>query len=123
MNERETSSFTTSKGNILVVKTYLTGRELREIQHPYFRQAENFTAQEVNEKGLSGSRYEASQNTGFKIVVVSINGNKDGDMVDGVKFSVVDFILDLPSTEFNEIVKGTDAIIKDGKNTEEKKTL
>lgn len=116
--ERETKSFTTTGNNTFVVKTYLTGREMREINRVFFKKADDFTADEIATAGVSGSQYEQCQNEGFKNVIVSINGKKNGD--EG--FVVLDFILDLPNKEFQEVVKAVNEITTDARNSEEKKT-
>ena len=120
--ERETKSFTTTGGNEIVAKTYLTGRETREINRAFFKKADDFSATDIAEKGVAGSQYEQCQNEGFKQVIVSINGHKEGDTVDGQVFHVLDFILDLKNSEYKEIVKAVNEITNDARNSEEKKT-
>lgn len=94
---RETKEFTTKGGTVIVHKTYLTGREMNEVQKVLLK---NVT---VDIKGASQSvqGFEASSitelnNKTIEMMVVSVNGISD---------KVIDTILDLPNEEYSEVIE------------------
>lgn len=93
--ERETKKITTPGNHELELKTYVTGRESREIQNVYLdkmnlKQTQN--GQEI--EGLKGSATGEAENKAIEIVAVSLDGENE---------NIVDRILDLPVSEFNFI--------------------
>lgn len=120
--ERETKEVTTPSGHTLVLKTYLTGREKRVLQFPYFKEASDFKPEVLAEKGRAGAIFEETQDLALKTVIVSVDGKKDGDQSDSGPFSVVDWVLNLPSAEFNFVVKAINDVTADRAFEEEKKT-
>lgn len=117
MTPRETRDIVTPAGNKLTVYTYLTGRETRELQTPYLKTAEEYPKATIDDKGLRAAIYEAVQNLTLKMLIVSFNDKTDGQ--DG--FVLNDAILDLPSQEFNFIVRKLNEITAPP-DAEEKKT-
>jgi len=93
--QRETKEFTTSGGNVIVYKTYLTGREATEIEKVYLKDAKvNLIGQDVKIDGVSPTiEYEAREKM-LEMFLVSLNGNTE---------NVKDLVLDLPDVEYQEI--------------------
>ena len=114
---RETKEITTPSGAKIALNTYITGRDRRKLRNIYLRDEKELDATSVKEKGAKGTMFEEAQDLALKTVVVSINGKKEGQ--DG--FSIVDFILDLPSKEFEFVIKAVNDVTSD-KIDEEKKT-
>ena len=123
---RETINFTTPSGqNTIVFNSYLTGREKRIINSIYYKEAGEVNGDELKLKGLKGYIIEQVQNTTFKLLIVSVNGKKDGEVnPDGTKFDVIDYLLDLKSSEFDSVANKINSIIKDADSSEnsQKKT-
>jgi len=84
MSDRPTRELTTSGGHTLVIKTYLTAREMLPISDKPEMPNSEKTAAILNQ------------------AVVSLNGSTD---------TISDRLLDLPLNEYTEIVKEVTAII------------
>ena len=123
---RENITFTTPSGqNTLVLNSYITGREKRAISAVYLKEVGDLTQEEVKAKGHRGAIIEAVQDLTIRSVVVSVNGKKDGDdLGNGIKFDVVNYLLDLRSSEYDAVSKKINEIVKDADASEsgEKKT-
>lgn len=94
---RPTVEFVTSKGTKLVVRSFVTGREFNEIQNTYM---ENAKITVVNgQPQVEGFDPKAEQTATYKLIeklVVSV-----GD----VRENVLEAVLELPSTEYLEVVE------------------
>ena len=106
-SDRETIEYTASNGKILVLKSYITAREKREIDTALVKSFNE------NDKYLAVIE---SQNATLKNVIVSYDGKKDG--VDG--FNIIETLLDLKSSIFNEIKAKIDEVLS---TVDEKKTI
>jgi len=120
---RETKEIVLPNGtDKIILNAYITGRDRRKMTSVFLKEEKDISPECIKQKGLKGTLYEEAQDMAFKIIVVSINGKKDGDdNGDGTKFSVVDFILDLPSKDFEFVVKEVNDVSNDKKFNEEKK--
>jgi hypothetical protein len=104
--ERENKMIKTSGGHEIVLKSYLTGREvnkLKEIVYSkinYQGQGEDIT-QNIN---LPGSMVLEQELAALEVCVVSIDGITDG---------VSDAIQDLKASEYQEIVNAVNEVTKD----------
>jgi hypothetical protein len=120
--ERETRTFTTPAGHELVVYSYITGLERRQLQYPYFREgSEGFNESDLKLKGKAGAVRDEAQDLALNLIIVSIDGHKSGDTVDGPLFTAAAYVLGLPSKESAFIIKKIDEITSD-RDYEEKKT-
>lgn len=98
----------------LVLKTYLIGREKRALTSVFM--SKNLSVSpDGGVSGLDASMVEAAQDAALRIVVVSFDGKKDGEVIEGVDtpFSIVDAILDLKSDEYQKVVSEVNAITND----------
>ena len=120
--KRETITYTTPSGqNTLVLNSYITGREKRAINAIYLKEAGDLSALEITTKGLRGSIIEAVQALTIKSIVESINDKKDGDIQpDNSRFNLMDYLLDLRSSEYENILKKINTIMVDAENAEKK---
>lgn len=94
-NIRETKELTVGSHKI-VVNTYVTGRELRNIESSMMDKLEMSQkdgSQEIT--GFKGSMLADRQDMQIKAVVVSIDGKND---------KIVDAILDLPAEESEQVM-------------------
>lgn len=84
-------------GHVIVYKTYLTGREEREIQNQMLNQLElNQKSGEPEITGFKGAMLREQQDKYILNVVVSIDGSSE---------NILDRLLDLPSTQFNKVME------------------
>lgn len=98
--ERETIKFKTPLSNQEIeIKTYITGRELREITNSFLKGNVSFDVKEQNLKGLSPTMMDEKQNLVIANIVVSIDGKKEGEI------NVIDTILDMRLEDYNAVVK------------------
>lgn len=111
---RETQTITTpvSKQEV-VINTYLTGREKRQLQNVFLQGDLAFNPDSKNVTGINFSLIDKEQDLAWSLVVVSIDGSKE---------DVVTKILDMRAEDYDFIVANVNAIRKD-KNFEEKKTI
>jgi hypothetical protein len=63
---RETKTIQTPLGHTVVLYTYITGREARELQTPYLKTSEEFPKALIDEKGLRAASYQAVQDLTLK---------------------------------------------------------
>jgi hypothetical protein len=120
---RETREIVTPAGHTLVLYTYLTGREVRELQTPYLKTSEEFPKDVIDTKGLRAASFQAVQNLTIKTIIVSFDGKKDGDTISETeKFNLLDTILDLPAAETNFIIKRINEVVSPPADEEQKKT-
>jgi len=101
--ERETRKFKTVGGNLIEVKTYITGKESRDISAIYLEGIKVGVDVEGKPSMPSVEMKNASrvQDKAIETIVVSFNG---------VKENILDSILDLPKIEFDEVVAELDKI-------------
>ena len=98
--ERETNTFKTKSGVEVVMNTYLTGRESRNMTDCYLQGAEVKTSgvdkdMKATIEGLKMSDMSKAQDISIEALIVSINGQTE---------KTLDLVLDLPEEDFNEIV-------------------
>lgn len=94
---RETKEFKTTGGNVIVYKSYITGRESNEIQKILLKDMKI----EVGEAKLSpfvgavsAANITELNNKTIELLVTLLNGTAE---------NILDRILDLPNTEYAEI--------------------
>src|SRR4051812_22018197 len=105
--ERTTRTITTSGKHVVVMRDYVTGRELRQIQDVFFRGMEIKSATEVS--GFKASAASEAQDVALGILLVSIDGSQE---------DVANKVLDLPAPEFEEIMAALNEITEPKKNSE-----
>ena len=117
MQNRETIEFKAPNGATLILKSYITARERRQINSAMVG------AIGSNEDSTEGqlNAVNASQNESLKIMIVSIDGKKDGETTEENKpFSVLEYLLDLRDKDFKAILAKVDEILA---QDNEKKTI
>lgn len=111
--ERETKEHKVGS-HTLVVNSYITGREARDIEGAIMNKLE--LSQSIGKgteiKGLYGIQIRERQDLQVKAVVVSIDSNSE---------KVLDSILDLPSSESEEIMNIVRDVAEPKKDEEKKK--
>ena len=94
-NQRETKELKVGS-HAVVVHTFVTGRELRNIEGAMMDKLEmSQKGKEQEITGFKGSMLADRQDMQIKAVVVSIDGKSD---------NIVDAVLDLPATESEEVL-------------------
>jgi hypothetical protein len=105
MPERETKTITTPAGHTVVLRTYLTGREANELKAVMFTalkmNIEDAQSGKVNIGDVPGTFLVEQERRAFEILLVSIDGNTTAP---------IDVLLDLPSTEYEAVVKEVNMI-------------
>lgn len=116
--ERETTTFETPYSRQKIeIKTYLIGREKRALTNVFLSGEFNFSVETQEMKAIDQTILEKSQELAWKTIIVSIDGNVDGQ--DG--FDVVSAILGMRSNDYEAVVAHVNAITND-KSFSEKKT-
>ena len=109
MDNRETRKFTTKGGHEVEVVTYVTGRDLRDMQSAYLDSVKVKPSQDVTkggamqsvvEMGGAGSYMHADEKR-IEVCVRSING---------VAENVVDAVLDLRREDYEEVMAAIDEL-------------
>lgn len=109
--ERGTKELVVNGGAVFVLFEYITGRDKREIERIYLDQAQisstvskgKGAAQEgtTNIGGISGSVNQLMQDKAIQCVVKEV---RNGEEVITDKAAVLDFLLDLPATEYEKLI-------------------
>ncbi len=109
---RETTKFETPTGKQQIeIKTYITGKEKRDLTNIYLSGDISFSTESQNIKGISATLVDKAQDLALQLIVVSIDGETEG---------LVQKILDMRSEDYDFIVKKVDEVQKG--TSEEKKT-
>ena len=111
---RETREITTPSGNVVVLKSYITAREAREIQNVYLSKVSlKQTSEGQSIEGLKGSATSEAEDMAVKVVVISVDGKTEG---------LVDIILDM-RVEDNKTIKDAINEITNPQLDDEKKNV
>lgn len=108
---RETKEFTTPSGFKVEIKTYITGREKRELTNVFLTNDIKFNSESKDIAGINANLIDKAQDLALKTIVVSIDDSTEG---------IVETILDMKVEDYNAIVKAVNEVQNLG---EEKKTL
>lgn len=94
-NQRETKELEV-QGHKFIMNTYVTGRDLREIESAMLTDIQVTQRGEEQEmSGFNSKMLEARQDAKIKAVVVSIDGKTE---------NIIDLVLDLPAPIYNEVM-------------------
>lgn len=113
---RETKTIQTPIGKQNVeIKTYITGKEKRDLTNVFLSGNLDFNAESQNIKGINANLVDKAQDLAFQLIVVSIDGKKDGEI------DIVKTILDMQAEDTDFIIKNTSQI--QNASSAEKKTI
>jgi hypothetical protein len=100
MSDRETKTFTTPGGHVVVLRTYLTGRETTALKSIMFSalkmNMEDAQGGKVGVGDIPSTFLVEQEKTAMGFLVVSVDGNTD---------IPVDTLLDMPSAEYESVLK------------------
>lgn len=106
---RETTTLKTPTGREIIFNDYVIGIEKMTLQQTFMSKTDD------------AAQFKAAQDLAFKTVVVAVDGHKDGEVIDGKQFSILDAIYNMRLADYSFIVKTVNKITADDK-FEEKKT-
>lgn len=105
MAERETKEFSTVAGTKFVLKSYLTGREAADIKGTLLSSLKmsmsDLESKKVDMGGISGAVLVEQERKTLTYLLVSVNGDSERP---------VETLLDLPSTEYDAVLKEVEKI-------------
>src|SRR3979490_989452 len=105
MSDRQTTTITTPGGHTVVLNAYLTGREASELKSVMFSalkmNMEDAQSGKVNVSDVPGTFLVEQEHKALGFLVVSVDGSTEAP---------VDKLLDLPSTEYEAVVKEVNTI-------------
>jgi hypothetical protein len=105
MAERQTTSFKTPAGNVVVLRSYLTGRESADLKSILLSSLKMSMSDLENKKvdmgGLSGAVLAQQERKTLDYLVVSVDDETENP---------VEKLLDLPSTEYDAVLKEIEKI-------------
>lgn len=111
---RTTKTFNTPFANqIIEIKTYITGREKRQINGVYLNNNLEVNKDTQDIKGINGDMIDKAQDLALEIIVVSIDGSVE---------DIINKILDMREVDFSAVVQEVDAVTNN-KDFTEKKTI
>jgi len=112
--QRETKKYTTPGGKEFILKTYITGREARQLQAVFLDKVSLKQTQKDGQsiEGLKGSAAAEAEDLAVTLMVVSFD-NSSADLINR--------ILDLPSTETDFIKKAINEVTNPKSDDEKKK--
>jgi hypothetical protein len=125
--ERETITIKTPiDKHEVVFKSFITGREQRALTNIFVSGMKDvkFSAanQDVNMPEVNTSLLDQAENEAWKLVILSIDGHKEGDIIDGKPYSIIDTVLDMKLKDY-EIVAGKVKEITQDKQFEAQKKI
>jgi hypothetical protein len=98
MSDRQTKEFTTPSNHKVVLRTYLTGREVTEVKAIMFSKVEmtmeDMASKKMNMGGLSGTLIAEQERRVFDFLIVSVDGDTENP---------VEKFLDLPSVDYDAV--------------------
>ena len=108
--ERETITIETPiDKHIVVLKSYITGREQRTLTNIFVAGMKDMKVsavnQDINVPEVNTNLLDQAENEAWRLVIVSIDGHKDGDVVEDKPYSIVDAVLDMKLKDY-EMVAG-----------------
>lgn len=107
--ERATREITLKDGAVVVLYDYITGREKRAIESVYLNEAKiSQKSKDIEISGISGSINHAMLDAALKTVVKEIKP-AEGNAITERK-PVLDYILDLPESEYDKVIKSVNEI-------------
>src|SRR5882762_3686656 len=105
MSERETKEITTPGDHKVVLRTYLTGREANELKAVMFSalkmNMEDAQSGKVNVSDVPGTFLVEQETKALGYLLVSVDGDTTAP---------VEKLLDLPSAEYEAVIKEVNAI-------------
>lgn len=125
--ERETIEIATPiDHHVVVLKSYITGREQRTLTNLLVKTVKDLNidtkAQHVKVPEIDINLTDKAEDEAWRLIVVSVNGRKDGELIDGQPFSIVDAILNMKLKDY-ETVKAKIKEIGDDKQFEDNKSF
>lgn len=99
--ERETKSFTTPGGHVILIKTYLTGREANSIKEDLFKNMKLDQKGDVKETEITGDFILKQEMKLISTLVVSVNGDTN---------AYVEKLLDLKNEDYQSVIKEVNLI-------------
>ena len=125
--ERETIEITTPVDHhAVVLKSYITGREQRQLTNLLVKTVKDLSidtkAQNVKVPEIDINLTDKAEDEAWRLIVVSVDGHKEGDVVEGQPFSIVDAILNMKLKDY-ETVKAKIKEIGDDRQFEENKSF
>jgi len=112
--ERETKQITTPFGKkIVVLVTYLTGREKRALTNVYLKSGLSFNIADQDVKGFKSDVLEEAENLAWKTVIVSIDGKTE---------AIIETVLDMRSEDYQFIVNAVNEVTNDTDFAQKKTT-
>ena len=109
----ETKEIITPIGEIkIVLKSFITGRESREIKGVYFKGVKfKMEGQTSKSEDIDMSKItEDSENKAIEVVVISVNGSEENKLDTILDMNVKDY--DFVKNEVNKIINGDDFLDK-----------
>ncbi len=115
--DRETKTIETPAGKHKVeIKTYLIGREKRALTNIYLSKDMSVNTEDKQITGFANRNIiEEAENLALQTMIVSIDGKHDGDDVEGIKFSLIDCVLDMRSEDYDFIVNAINDVTSEKK--------
>lgn len=102
--ERETKEFKTAGGRVIVARTYLTGKEMRDIRDCFIGEAEVELNQPNQTKGadkklpisgIKGAVISKSEDISIEALIVSVDGKTE---------NILETVWNLPVADYDEVV-------------------
>jgi hypothetical protein len=103
--ERATKTFKTKNDFEIVANTYITGKEMRDVRDCYIGNADvdfNKTGKgQIPLNGVKGDTISKSEDVAIESLIVSVNGETE---------NIVEIVGNLPSEDYDEVVKYINSI-------------
>lgn len=113
--ERETTSITLPiSKSVVVLYSYITGREKRALANALLGSVGSIGADASSMGNIKPEMLDKAQNLAFTTIIESFDGHKDGDALDGgTQYDLVGAVLDLRAGDYQAVVDKVNEITSD----------
>lgn len=119
--DRETKIITTPvEKHEVEIYSYITGREKRALTNVFLSGNLSFNMDNKDIQGLRGNLVEQAEDLAFRTIIKEVDKHKEGDLVNGKPFSIVETVLNMHAGDYAFVVSEVNKISED-KGFEEKK--
>lgn len=103
--------------HVIVLKSYITGRDQRTLTNLLVKTVKDLKIDTKNENinlpEINVSFSDKAEDEAWRLIVVSVDGHKDGEAVDGQPFSIVDAILNMKLKDYEMVTQKIKSIAND----------
>lgn len=103
--------------HVVVLKSFITGREQRILTNIFVSGMKDVKVsainQDLNVPEVNTALIDKAEDEAWRLVIVSIDGHKDGDVIDGKPYSLIDAVLDMKLKDYEAVSNKVKEVTQD----------